>query len=610
MNRDIDVLRSHKYEHDEEYFPHRERSQSLAERLNGIIGPTLRTDEEIEEYDEDGKHVIRKVETVEKLVYLPAANNTISRENINYSSTHEKKIASHGEEEYGRHIRRYNDSYRRRHGSFSGNYDQSKIDYYGGVYHNQAYSDNEYISDTYKKTDKYSSKYSKKNTIDKKYHSRYHIEDDGDSTDYGFKEDQIHARKLPSYDEHMSSRKKINIHDEETNIIYKKTRREELRDKCYVLCSSCWCIIIWIICLILLLLSIFLLLWFLVINKSSSSSSSTSPTTPTGVPIINVTTNDIPISSGQDVDYYGVQKDMLQSGYIYVFDTILASVTVLNSNTLQIVSTITTSFATISTNQCQECRIYYLMKECITQGHCMDSDSIYCCNKCTSGKGSFSLKYIKNCNIQNTQTRDWDYRNIQFSGSSDSYLFSLVSINPDYTQDSNISKSSANMEYHTFNGNFGVINDSSKNSSCTFKTPSGLIFDTITVAPSKIGSQDFVWLASINSSSLVLNYFDNLLLYIPVSEVSKNMIIQLTNLPPLNSNILQLTYIDMTNNKLLIRRYQQTEIVLTMNQDFYQMYTPNGSFRHLDYSLDVNGNIYQLSSNNHNLYNVRIFMIN
>ncbi|CEF60490.1 Hypothetical protein SRAE_X000222900 [Strongyloides ratti] len=603
----MDLRNSHHHENNQNYSSYRERSQSLVDRLNGIVGPTLRTDEEIEEYDEDGKHVVKTVETVEKLVYLPLANNTISRENINYSSIHEKKYANHEKDSYGRHHGTYNDSFRRRSKSNEDKYNQSSKEYTGGMYHNQGFYDNVYAKDTIKISDNYYSKYNK-NIIDKKQKSRFHISNDDDSFDYGFKKNETIAKNLPTYEEHMRSKKQTNIYEEKNKIDYKKTRREELRNKCYTLCTSCWCIIIWIICLLLLFLLIFLLLWFLVINKSS-----TIPTTtiaPPGVPLINVTTNDIPVQNVQGITYTGVQKDSLQIEYIYVFDSILSSIIVLNYNTFLNVATITTNFETINNISCSNCKVYYLSKNCINQGKCSDNDAIYCCDKCKTGEGSNSLKYTKNCNIQNIKTRAWDYRNIQFTGVSDSYTMSIVSVDPDYTQDSNISKLSANLVYHTFTSSFGKVVDSGINSTKKYDTPSGSIFDTLTVAPSKIGSQDFVWSSSINSSSLVFYYFDFQLVNIQVSKISTNMMIQLTNLNPINSDTLQLTYIDKSNNKFLVRRYQKTNLTLTMNEDFYQMTTPNGFYRYIDYSCDGNGNIYQLSSTISNSYNVRIFMIN
>uniref|UniRef100_A0A0K0E6W5 TNFR-Cys domain-containing protein n=1 Tax=Strongyloides stercoralis TaxID=6248 RepID=A0A0K0E6W5_STRER len=562
----MDLRRSHEYGSNREYSSQRERSHSLVDRLHGIVGPTLRTDEEIEEYDEDGKHVVRTVETVEKLVYLPAANNTISRENINYSSIHERRFANEEKQNYGRHHGTYNDSFRRRSGSYDGGYNQTSKKHNGGI--------------------------------------------DDESLDYGFKKKEIQSKNLPTYEEYLRSKKKTSIFEEENKISYEKTRREELRDKCYTLCTSCWCIILWIICLLLLLLTIFLLLWFLVFNKSSSSISTTT-IVPPGVPIINVTTNDIPIPDDSGIiSYTGVQKDVLQEEFIYVFDSILSSIIVLNYDTLLKLASISTNFNTINSVGCSDCKVYYLTKNCIIQGKCSDNDAIYCCNKCKPGKNSNVQDYTNNCNIQTIQTRAWRYRNIQFSGNSGSYIMSLVSIDPDYRQDSGGSKLSANMFYHTFSGGSGNVVDSGINSNKTYLTSNGTVFETLTVAPSKIGSQDFVWSSSINSSSLLLKYFDDLLVNVPVSQVSTNKLIQLTNLNPVNSNTLQLTYIDKTNNKFLIRRYQKTKLILSMNEDFYQMTTPNGYYRYIDYTCDTNGNIYQLSSNISNSYNVRIFKIN
>uniref|UniRef100_A0A0N5A315 E2 ubiquitin-conjugating enzyme n=1 Tax=Parastrongyloides trichosuri TaxID=131310 RepID=A0A0N5A315_PARTI len=612
MYQDTERGRSRSRIRDDDNFSYHERSQSLAERMNGIMGPTLRTDEEIEEYDEDGKHIVRKVETVEKLVYLPGANNDISRENINYSSVHERKFDNEVHEKYNRYTDNRNifghESYHKRYDGYGDRYNQQAKSNLEG-FHNYGYSNREVANETVRNVDTSYSRYNK--NIDKNYQSRLHISDD-ESTDYGFKRN--HERNLPTYEEHLDSKKKIHVKEninKEREIITKESKKKEYKERCVALCSSCWCIIIWIICLILLLVAIFLLLWFLVFNRSSSTATGTgtTPSSPT-VPILNVTLGDIPLSGGSSgLTYSGVQKDLLQSEYIYVFDTILSSIVLMNLKTLQTVTTLLSHFDMITTNSCTKCRIYYLANTCISGGSCSDSEAIYCCDQCTSGQGSISSKSMKNCNIQGLKTRDWDYRNIQLNGVSDSYTMSLVSINPDYTQDSNVSKSSAKMVYHTFTGAFGKVTDSNINSTKTYNTPSGIFFDTLTVAPSQIGKQDFVWSSSISTTSILFNYFDINLLNTSVSTISSDISIQLTNLNPINSDTVQLTYLDKSNNQFLIRRYMKTQQILTMNQNFYFMSMPDGYYRHVDYSLDTNGNIYQLSTDSSNSYNVRIFMI-
>uniref|UniRef100_A0AC35U5Z6 TNFR-Cys domain-containing protein n=1 Tax=Rhabditophanes sp. KR3021 TaxID=114890 RepID=A0AC35U5Z6_9BILA len=220
------------------------RTRSLVEKINGVIGPTLRTDEEVEEFEENGKHVIRKTETVEKLVYLPSGPDHITTRQDNYTSNYESQRSNqHGRFQSGSAGRNEyygeNDLYRgsnknslnrnteqglyrsslrkaiplsgsRRDSGFRSNADEQYITTVRHVNtdasrYNQGYEGN-YEGNKYRE-----------NGIDVKYDSnpRLYITDDRSTEDGFIKHTSHNSKNLPSYGEFIDSKHRQK-HQEDT----------------------------------------------------------------------------------------------------------------------------------------------------------------------------------------------------------------------------------------------------------------------------------------------------------------------------------------------------------------------------------------------------------